>query len=225
MHVAIVAHGNSMLDFMRLTADGPAPGVDEVWGINATGEVIACDRIFHMDDVRVQERRAEAKPKGPIARMLQWMRTATVPIVTSRPHPDYPATEAFPLEQVLNEVGRGYFNSTLAYAVAYAILRRVHKISLYGCDFSYENAHHAEKGRACVEYWLGIASARGIEVYVTPSSPLMDASTPASHLYGYDTLDVAIAREAGRWRVKTTPRAEFVSAEEIERRYDHSIRR
>ncbi len=53
----------------------------------------------------------------------------------------------------------------------------------------------------------------------------MDASTPDSHLYGYDTLDVAIARQAGRWRVETTPRAEFVSAEDIERRYDHSIRR
>jgi hypothetical protein len=50
-----------------------------------------------------------------------------------------------------------YFNSTAAYAVAYAIHMGVKKISVFGMDFTYPNAHDAEKGRACVEFWLGIA--------------------------------------------------------------------
>jgi hypothetical protein len=215
-----------MLDFMRMSRAGPVPGIDQVWGINGTGEVVTCDRIFHMDDVRVQERRAEARPNGSIARMLQWLKSSTVPVVTSRAHEAYPALVEFPLQRLFNEVCRGYLNSTLAYAVAFAILERVGKLSMFGCDFSFADSYQAERGRACVEFWLGVARARGIDVFVTRSSPLMDASTPDSHLYGYDTLDVAIAGgERIGWTIEMTPRAEFVSAEEIERRYDHTLKR
>jgi uncharacterized membrane protein YecN with MAPEG domain len=31
---------------------------DETWVINAFGDILACDRVFHMDDVRIQEIRA-----------------------------------------------------------------------------------------------------------------------------------------------------------------------
>jgi SAM-dependent methyltransferase len=48
---------------------------DETWGINALGDVLACDRVFHMDDVRIQEIRAEARPESNIAAMLEWMRS------------------------------------------------------------------------------------------------------------------------------------------------------
>lgn len=225
-HVAIVGLGPSMLDFVNLTKGlgGRAPLVDEVWGINAVGDVIRCDRIFHMDDVRIQERRAEAKPDGNIAAMLKWMRTTDIPIVTSRSHPDYPTLEEFPLERFVNEVGYAYFNNTCAWAVGYAVLHGVAKISMFGCDFTYANAHHAEQGRACTEYWLGFARARGIELCIAGGSSLMDSCTPETHLYGFDTLDVLISEEVegGPLKVTTTPRADFATAEEIEKRYDHS---
>jgi hypothetical protein len=225
-HIAIVGLGPSMLDFVNLTKGlgGRAPLVDEVWGINAVGDVLKCDRIFHMDDVRVQERRAELKPKGNIAHMLNWMRETSLPIVTSRLHPDYPTLEEFPLERFVNEVGYAYFNNTCAYAVGYAILHGVAKISMFGCDFTYANAHFAEKGRACVEYWLGFARARGIDICIAGGSSLMDSCTPQDHLYGYDTLNVEIVEDAddGPIKVTMTPRDEFATAEEIERRYDHA---
>jgi SAM-dependent methyltransferase len=52
---------------------------DEVWTINALGDVLACDRVFHMDDVRIQEIRAAAEPDSNIAAMLAWMKTAPGP--------------------------------------------------------------------------------------------------------------------------------------------------
>ncbi len=225
-HVAIIGLGPSMLDYVRAAKGlgGRAPLVDEVWGINAVGDVLKCDRVFHMDDVRIQERRAQAKPDSNIAAMLQWMKRTTIPIVTSRAHPDYPTLEEFPLERFINEVGYAYFNNTCAYAVGYAILHGVAKISMFGCDFTYANSHQAEQGRACVEFWLGFARARGIELCTAGGSSLMDACTPETHLYGYDTLHVEITEESedGPLRVRFSPRETFATAAEIEQRYDHS---
>jgi hypothetical protein len=223
-HVVILGLGPSLEAYSDLVKrlGGRHVFCDEVWGINAVGGVYQCDRIFHMDDVRIQERRAVAKPESNIANMLGWMRKHPGPIYTSRAHPDYPGLVEFPLERFINEVGFAYFNGTAAYAVAFAILLGVEEISMFGCDFTYANAHHAEKGRACVEYWLGFARARGIRISIAGGSSLMD-SCEGGELYGYDTLQVEIeAPDDAPARVTFTPREEFATAEEIEARYDHS---
>lgn len=198
---------------------------DEVWAINGLGDVFQCDRIFHMDDVRIQEIRAAAAPESNIAKMIAWMRKHPGPIITSRVHPDYPGLVEFPLEAVINDLGFAYLNNTAAYAVAYAIHIGVKKISLWGCDFTYPNAHDAEKGRACVEFWLGFARCRGVEIATGNQSSLMDACVPwAERLYGYDTRDVVISTKDadGRYAVTFKERETLPTAAEIEERYDHS---
>jgi hypothetical protein len=72
MHIAILGLGPSVRQYLELTkrAGGRSAFCTETWGINALGDVFACDRIFHMDDVRIQEIRAAAKPDSNIARML-----------------------------------------------------------------------------------------------------------------------------------------------------------
>ena len=197
---------------------------DEVWAINALGDIFHCDRIFHMDDVRVQEVRAAARPESNIAAMLRWLKRHPGPIVTSRAHPDYPGLVEFPLRDVVARFGQVYFNSTAAYAVAYACYIGVKRLSIYGFDFTYPNAHHAEKGRACVEFWLGIAVSLGIDIKVPHASSLMDACTPQERLYGYDTVDVAFTRNAtGTLQVDFTNKVELPTADEIEARYDHTV--
>lgn len=213
MRVAIVALGPSSYGWLR-TAEGIGDWrllYDEIWAINGFANVIQCTRGFAMDDVRVQEARARAG-NAKIGNLLQSYKAAGCPIYTSRPHPDYPRLVEYPLEAVINGLGYSYFNSTIAYAAALAIHERAESISLFGADYSWPDKHTAEKGRACLEFWLGIASARDIKIGVYRSSTLMDANNPA--LYGYDTVNVI--RENGRVRFeeKTAP-----SAEEIERRY------
>ena len=226
-HVAILGLGPSLDQYTNIAKrlGGRHKYADETWAINSLGSVLACDRIFHMDDVRIQELRAAARPESNIAAMLEWMRTTPVPIVTSRPHPDYPSTEAFPLIEVLNELQYGYFNSTAAYAVAYAIWLGVEKISLFGCDYTYPDAHDAEKGRACVEFWLGMAAERGIKISVPKNTTLLDAlHTQRERFYGYDTLDLAIRQTSdGTIHVDFSERAdaEIPTAEQIETAYDH----
>ncbi len=226
-HIVILGLGGSLEQYVdhvkRL--GGRSRFCDEVWAINALGNVIDCDLVFHMDDVRVQEVRAAAAPASNIAAMVQWMKTSRVPIMTSRKHPDYPALIEFPLEDVLNHLGHDYFNSTAAYAVAFAIHVGARKISVFGMDFSYAKSHDAEKGRGCVEYWLGQAQARGIEIGLPTTTTLMDACAPrAERLYGYDTVDVKFdIQPSGMVKLDFVPRETLPTAEEMERRYDHSV--
>ncbi len=225
-HVVILGLGPSCeayLDLVKRLGSRHAFS-DEVWAINALGDVLQCDRIFHMDDVRIQEIRAAARPESNIAQMLTWMRRHPGPIYTSRLHPDYPGLVEFPLQDVINSCGIAYLNNTAAYAVAYAVHIGVKQISLFGCDYTYPNAHDAEQGRACTEFHLGIAKARGIRIGLTDKTSLMDACCDEQErLYGYDTLDVQLGGGGERPVIVTlTPRTTLPTADAIERRYDHA---
>jgi hypothetical protein len=225
MHVAILGLGPSVRQFLELTKryGGRRAFCDEVWGINALGDVFACDRVFHMDDVRIQEIRAAAKPESNIAEMLKWLKTATVPVVTSRAHPGYPGLVEFPLADVLTDMPMGYFNSTAAYAIAYALHAGAKKITCFGMDFTYPDAHDAEKGRACVEFWLGVAAERGVQISLPKTTSLMDAMNPqALRFYGYDCVDLKMTHDGERINVDFVERAALPTAEEIEAAYDHS---
>ena len=224
-HIAIVGLGPSSAQYLDLCKrlGGRKKYCDETWSINALGDVLASDLIFHMDDVRIQQIRADAAPDSNIAGMLEWIKTHPGPIMTSRAHPDYPGLVEFPLEDVLNEFENAYFNSTAAYAVAYAIFIGATKISLFGCDFSYAKSHDAEKGRACVEFWLGMAAERGIKLAVPKNSTLLDACyTAPERFYGFDCVDLAITREGERIKVGFAEKTDLPTAQEIEERYDHS---
>lgn len=230
-HVTIIGLGPSCVAFFELTRrlGGASAYSDEVWGINALGDVLHCDRVFHMDDVLIQERRARARPESNIAAMLRWLKTHPGPVYTSIVRDGYPGMVAFPLEDVLNGNydgnGGPYFNSTAAYAIAYAIHIGVKRISLFGLDYTLANAHQAEQGRACCEFWLGIAAARGIEITIPVQSTLMDACAPdRERLYGYDCVDVIFDdQEKDRIRVSMSERVDIPTADEIEARYDHRI--
>lgn len=227
MHVAVLGLGPSVNQYLHLTKSwgGRKAFCDEVWGINALGGVFECDRIFHMDDVRIQEIRAKARPKSNIARMLEWLKTTKVPVVTSIPHPDYPSTVAFPLAEVLQKYEYAYFNSTAAYAIAYAMHIGVKQITCFGMDYTYADAHQAEKGRACVEFWLGQAVAQGIHIAVPKTTSLMDAcEAQGKRFYGYDCVQLELDRDlkTNEVSINMVPRDKLPTADEIEAEYDHS---
>lgn len=225
-HVVIVGLGPSSEEWpaMAKRLGGRRAFCDEVWAINGLGDVLACDRIFHLDDVRIQEIRAAARPDSNIAEMLKWMRTHKGPIYTSRAHPDYPGLVDYPLADVLNACGGlAYLNNTAAAAVAFAVYLGVKEITCFGMDYTYPNAHDAEKGRACTEFYLGIAKARGIQIGIPAQTSLLDScSAEQDRIYGYDTLELDIGNDGERMTIAMTPRTALPTAEEIEARYDHS---
>jgi hypothetical protein len=228
-HVVILGLGPSAEQYIDLTKrlGGRRAFADQVWAINGLGDIVQCDLVFHMDDIRVQMLRADAKPRSNIAVMVDWLRTTKTPVITSRAHPDFPAMVEFPLQDVINGLGYAYFNGTAAYAVAYAIHLGATKISFFGCDFTYPNAHHAEKGRACVEFWIGVAAARGIELGFADSTSLMDTIDEPSNptelgVYGYDFDHVRVETVDGLAKIRFEPRDTPPTADAVEAAYDHT---
>lgn len=222
-HITILGMGPSLDAFTDKVKrmGGSSAFCDEVWGINALGEVYLCDRIFHMDDVRIQEARAAAKPQSNIANMVKWLKVHPGPIYTCHVEPGYAGLVRYPLEDVVKELGHAYFNSTVAYAVALAIYGGARRISLFGVDFTLANSHHGEQGRACVEYWLAVAKERGIAISLPQSTSLMDACEGLDALF-YGFRDGYKVRWKSDGHISVEPRDELTSVEEIEERYDHS---
>jgi hypothetical protein len=225
-HIVILGLGPSLASYVEhiKSVGGRQAFCDEVWGINAVGGVIQCDKVFHMDDVRIQQIRAEARPESNIANMLVWMKSSPVQIMTSRLHPDYQALVELPIEEIINDLTFDYFNNTAAWALAYAIHTNAAKVTLFGCDFTYPNAHDAEKGRGCLEFWLGYAAARGIKIGLPKTTTLMDAMYDRQdRLYGYDTRTVRFEDDDnGKLRVEFDEITDLPTADEIEAAYDHS---
>lgn len=226
--VAIVAMGASCHTYLTLCSQaGDRRRVaDETWVVNAMAGVLSHDRVFHMDDMRLQEMRAAANPKSNVAGLANWLRTHPGPIYTSRAYPEFPGAVEFPLAEVMTETGHGYFNSTVAYAMAYALyLKKTQggprKLELFGIDFSYPNGHKREKGRACVEFWMGLCSANGIDINIAQDSTLMDACVPeAEKMYGYDGYALDIQLKDDGFHVTKTDKP-LPSVEDVERRYSH----
>lgn len=225
-HVAIVGLGPSAKQYINLVErhGGRQAVFDETWVINSYGGVLAHDRVFHMDDVANTMREAEDEAIAPevrtkLANILKWLRTHPGPVYTSIAHPEFPSLVAFPLEDVIRTVGTAYFNNSVAYAVVFAIHIGVKRISLFGCDYSYGKDKHEGTGRACVEFWLGVAAAKGIEVLVAASSSLMDVNKPERRFYGYEAVEVEVQRhDDGRTKVTMTPRKEALATVDLESR-------
>lgn len=221
--VAIVAMGASHRSYTGLASSlgNNRRLVDQVWAINAMGTVIQHDLLFHMDDCKVQEARAVAQPEGNIAGMVEWLKDHPN-FITSKEYPDYPGANAFPLQQAIDTYGHAYFNSTVAYALVFAMMTGFNIIHLYGCDYSYSSSHKAEKGRACLEFWIGIACSQGIHIHVAGDSTLMDSNSPVEEkIYGYDAYHLSLTsdEESGKLVVNAEDRESLPTAEEIEQRY------
>jgi SAM-dependent methyltransferase len=228
--VAIVAMGPSVGAYISLSSvyGGCQRLAEEIWAINAMGNTITHDRVFAMDDPYIQELRAAAKPGSNVDGLLGWMKYHGGPVYMPRLHPNYPGAVVYPLEEVANAIGLPYFNSTPAYALAFAIWLGVPKIMLYGMDFSYPNLAYAEQGRGCIELLIGVAMSRGLTVQVPVESSLLDANVPDRvKFYGYDTQDVTAEMKDGRYVMTITerPKEQWPTAEEMEQRYDHSDQR
>jgi len=192
---------------------------DEVWAINAMGNIVQHDLLFAMDDCRVQESRAEANPGGNVAGLVEWLKLHPR-FFTSRVYPEYPGAIAFPLADVVTELGTTYLNTTTAYAVAYAMCLQVQKISLFGVDFSYADFHKGESGRGCIEFLLGMATAKGIHISVPTDTSLFDANVDdRCKPYGYDSYDVKFNVSDTGITVDMTDRDVLPTPEEIEKRY------
>ena len=187
-NIAIIAMGNSQLDFHKAITH--SRNFDEVWAINAMiGVLKKVDRAFVMDPV---SRFFDTDDAGNMTNMMkETLPTVDYPIYTCELDKRVPALIEYPIEEIATDLACGYFNNTIAYAIAFALWNNVGGISMFGADFTYKgNLYFAEQGRGCCEFWLAKCMDEGIIVQVALTSGLLDADVPVQEkLYGYHRLE------------------------------------
>lgn len=167
----IVAMGSSRSDFttMQMTETRPDLLKDaEIWGINYLGAAWHVDRLVHVDPVQAY------LGNDVVREMCERTAKNGVPFYTSWPCDRYPNHVLYPFDRIVQTLGVHYINGSVSAAIALALYEGFNEISLFGCDFSYPDAHVAESGRACCEFWLAIATQRGVKIAVAQSSTLLD---------------------------------------------------
>lgn len=181
-HVCVLGMGPSLTDWLNkgLTQELTTDYCDEVWAINMAANVLWHDVVFWMDDLQAQQK---FKPG-----LFDLLRRRGRPIITTKAYPGIVESYDYPIDETatlgIPVFGKPYLNNGVAQTVAYAIWKRVEKIELYGCDFTYPDRNFAESGRACLEAWITLACTRGIEVQLPPMTSLFDTHGDQG-IYGY----------------------------------------
>ena len=185
--VAIVALGNSCAEYMM--AKIRSEKFDETWAINSVSSVIFHDKMFMMDPPsRFLDTPNAGKQTDVMSERLK--KKLNIPIFSCTLDKRCPDVVEYPLEEVLKKTGYAYLNNTVAYAIAYAVAQEVKELHLYGIDFTHKNVAFAEAGRGCCEFWLAIATTKGIKINIAYNSSLLDTNVPDQEkLYGYHRLD------------------------------------
>jgi len=101
------------------------------------------------------------------------------PVIMQRHFEEVPASEPYPLDEVLQTFPR-YFTNSISQMVALAIIRGYREIALFGVHLATASEYAYE--RPNLEYLLGHAEARGISLWIPEEAQILRAN----YLYGYE---------------------------------------
>ena len=157
----------------------------EVWGINRAGARHKLDRLYFMDDPQsfgpalpglVEEAAEVVKRGGGVFGRRAWEQI--------------PGCREYPLHLVARELESPALHkpppvtSTAAFAMMHAIALRHHKITLHGI-LCWDGASDYFTQRPCIDYLVGFARGRGIDVEMTGGTTVCQPWNGQSRLYGY----------------------------------------
>ena len=168
----------------------------ERWGVNATyKKVKKLDKLFFMDDYITAQNGALfcdsmiAPVKYTIVNFLkdnpdvELISRLANKVVDKKLGIEKEITE-YPLHEAVKLAPGGYFTSTVAYMICYAIMNKFDRIRLYGFEvWSGSNANEYQHQRPCIDFWIAFAMGRGIKVEVPYYLTL--TATNNQNYYGY----------------------------------------
>jgi hypothetical protein len=149
----------------------------EIWGVNQLYRFIPrADRWF-----QVHRDWHDSRKWATGADLGSWLRAAPCPVYMIDAQPDMPMTLPYPKAWVKEQLQiHEYFTSSIAMMLALAIAEGFEEIGIYGIDLIVGREYHYEK--ACVEFYLGLAHARGVKYHL----PQQTALLWQAYTYGYD---------------------------------------
>jgi len=102
--------------------------------------------------------------KDNLGEIIQRINQMRVPLIAPYKYEEIPLSEEFPLKECAERFGQPYFSNTIAYMIAYALLKGAKEIELYGVNQA--GSHEYVEERPSVEYWLGIAVGMGVKITI-----------------------------------------------------------
>ena len=155
------------------------PDTGENWGINFAFKTNRLDKLFFMEDLMswLPQQDERYPPvdytfdkfleQYPNVELISKSDDIVKNVKTGEKMADI---RAYPLYEVCHLAPGGYFSSTVAYIIAYAILQKekpVNRLRLYGMEaWSGGDANEYNYQRPCMEFWLAFAMGRGIKVEI-----------------------------------------------------------
>lgn len=147
----IVGHGNGM---------ELAPNKN-CWGINSI--IFERDVDVHFDmhqEGKMKPHQIERREK-----VIERANERNIPVYACHAIEGTTYTR-YPIEDVIKEFPTGYFSNGVCYMIALALLREIKEINFYGVNHTRINMDEYTTQKPGVDYWLGIAFARGVKCNV-----------------------------------------------------------
>ena len=105
----------------------------------------------------------------------KWLKSLTIPVYMRERHEEFPTSVAYPFEdafKLTSSIVQGtgktspikYFTSSVAYAIALAILQERSEIYIYGIELEDRTEYACQ--RECYLFWVGFAGGRGISLSI-----------------------------------------------------------
>ena len=155
-------------------------GDSEIWCVNgAFAKQPNCDRVYAMDRFYPGE---GGRVRGQA--FIEAVTALDVEVVTQRHYPEMPRSRPFKLEECRTLFDLDYYTSTMAYMMAEAIQERRPKITLHYIVCRETSTEYFPQ-KACLDFWIGNALGRGIEVAISSKSVLLKPYPWQTELYGY----------------------------------------
>lgn len=146
---------------------------NDIWGItHAALKGLPFDLIIDMnayDDLRWGKKQESLNNK-----VLRKCRVDDIP---------YVCLDNYPIKEIIEHFDTDYFNSTIDYAIALAILRGYVSIDLYGVNLVHGSEYEYQKPGA--SFWCGYAKGRDIDIKVHGKMSVL-MKTKDGLVYGYD---------------------------------------
>jgi hypothetical protein len=143
----------------------------ELWGLAWDSERFKFSRVFEMHDMQTM--------KSCGASIYQNLPDyfdkldCCARVYMAADYTEVPTAERYPYERVA-EVCGAYWESSIAYAMSLAITEGAQEIAIYGVNMKADEEYAYQ--RPNLEYLIGVARGKGIEVHIPECSPLMKFS-------------------------------------------------
>ena len=155
---------------------GMAPFEDE--GIEIWAHAMCVDR--KRSELKRYDKLFEMHSKWKWMGRVDQLTEGGRPVIMQRHFDEVPESEAYPLEDVLKFFKREYMTNSVSQMVALAIMQGYQEIGLFGVHMAVDSEYAFE--RPNLEYYLGHAEARGIEIWLPDEASILKAN----YLYGYE---------------------------------------